>query len=312
METILQTISDEPMAMTYLGIGSAPHLSNDAKLEAKYDQLIPTCFHEMLHHETKTMRILHFDPWFEQQKNFLLKYFEDWKLVPVECAEGFHWIGEKLDIYVFPSRIEHEDHFWFFESLVERILNTGGKLLVQEYTGYDNQGLNTKLYQACPEKEKYTRRILFDMTYGTDTGCCTDMTKAQPFYDYNGNFINLHFMTESDAKRWVGISQKLDTILRQKYIAKYLQTLNTYHVDYRRRLKGETCLYGSPFYTNESSPDEIMKVLQQQLLINFDILQATQLVQASHKATLQELFQSYKEKDPYKWYDSVAKLLPRP
>ena len=73
------------------------------------------------------------------------------------------------------------------------------------------------------------------MTYETDTGCCTDMTKAQPFYDYDGNFLNLHFMTDDDAKRWVHISLKLDEILKQKYITKYLRDLNNIHVDYRRR-----------------------------------------------------------------------------
>lgn len=312
METILHTISEDPMSMTYLGIGSAPHIPQGAKLEAKDDQLIPSCFHEMLHHETKTIRILHFDPWFDQQKEFLLKYFDEWSLVPVDCANGFHWIGENLDVYVFPMRLEHEDHFWFFESLVERILDTGGKLLVQEYTGYESNPLNTKLYQACPEKEKYKCRILFDMTYGTDSGCCTDMRKAQPFYDYSGNFINLHFMTETDAKRWIGISQKLDAILRTKYTAKFLQTLNTYHVDYRRRLKGNTCLYGSPDYTNESSPEDIMKVLEVRLKPCLEILLALRAIEQATQSAFTTLFQTYKEQDPYKWYDSVAKLLPRP
>lgn len=312
MESILRSVSIEPADITYLGIGSCPHVSENQKLEEKYDQIIPSCFHEMILRDKKHVRILHFDPAFDKYKSFLDSYFEEYNLVPMDIHGGYSWIGETMEVIVVPSCIDHKDNFWFFETICETILNTKGKLVIQEYTGYEMKDLEMQLFESSTQKEKFKRRILIDMTYGTDSGCCTDMTKAQPFYDFNGDFINLTFMNQKDAKRYAGISIKLDDILRKKYMTKFLLALNYIHVDYRRRLKGETCLYGSPHYTNESTPDEIMKVLQERLLEEFEVLQATNLVSNQQKENLVELFQNYKKYDPYKWYDCVNKLIPRP
>jgi len=312
MESILKSVSLEQMDMTYLGIGSCPHIGENQKLEAKYDQIIPPCFHEMILKEKKHFRILHFDPYFDRYKPFLDSYFEEYNLIPMDMHGGYSWIGENIEVIVIPDRLEHKDHLWFFETLCENILNTKGKLVIQEYTGYELKDLEMKLFETTSQKEKFKRRILLDMTYGTDSGCSTDMTKAQPFYDYNGDFINLTFLNQTDVKRWAGISLKLDAILQKKYMNRFLLSLNYIHVDYRRRLKGDSCLYGSSDYTNESTPDEIMSVLQKRLLEEFEILLATHLVSQEQKGILLTLFQEYKTYDPYKWHDCVNKLVPRP
>lgn len=312
MESILKLVSEEPVDFTYLGIGSCPHVTAGQKLEAKYDQLVPQAFHEIIFRDKRQTRILHFDPLFDQYAEFLAAYFEEMKLIPLEFEGGKCWIGETLQVYILSQRLEHEEHFWFFESLCETLLNTKGKLVIQEYTGYELAALNRKLYDSCDQKEKYKRRILLDMTFGTDTGCCTDMTKAQPFYDYNGDFLNFHFATDKDADRWIGFSVKMDDMLRKKYRAKYLQSLNHIHVDYRRRLKGDTVMYGSPDYNNDSSPDDIMKLLQTEIRVPFEFLIKLRAIESSKSEVLNELFQNYKSYDPYKWYDLVSKLLPLP
>ena len=312
MESILKSCLLEPAEITYLGIGSCPHIGEGQTLEPKYDQILPQCFHEMIVKDKKHFRIVHFDPCFDRYKPFLDSYFEAYHLVPMDIHGGYSWVGETMEVIVIPSSIEHTEHFWFFESLCETILNTKGKLVIQEYTGHEMKDLEMKLFETSSQQEKFKRRILVDMTYGTDSGCCTDMTKARPFYDFNGDFINLTFLNQKDAKRYAGISLKLDDILRKKYMTKFLLALNYIHVDYRRRLKGETSLYGSSQYTNESSSDDIMKVLQEKLREEFEVLQATNLVSNQQKQTLEELFQNYKAYDPYKWYDCVNKLLPRP
>ena len=258
------------------------------------------------------MRILHFDPWFANIEEFLDSYFTEWNLVKMEIHGGMSWVNDHMEVIVIPQSIDHKEHFWFFESLVESILQTKGRLVVQEYTGYEVMDLNMKLLELAPNKELYKRRVLFDMTYGTDTGCCTDMTKAQPFYDYDGNFLNLHFMNDQDARRWIGISTKVDEILKKKYVAKFLQTLNYIHVDYRRKMKGDSLLYGSSEYSNDSTPDEIMTVLQQKLSVTLEILQLLRVVPNETSPKCKELFETYKTQDPYKWYDCVRKLLPPP
>ena len=309
METLLRIQSDEPVDITYLGIGSCPHVLEGQKLDPKYDQLIPHCLSDFILLSKKPMRIVHIDPLFDRYKSFLDTYFQEYKVIPVETQHGYRWMNDTLDIIVIPDRIEHQDHFWFFEGLVDIVLNTKGKLLVQEYTGYELKELHQKLYESCAQQEKYKRRILLDMTYGTDTGCCTDMLKAQPFYDYNGDFLNLQFMSDADAKRWVGISLKLDDLLRIKYKAKFLQTLNHIHVDYRRRLKGDTLMYGSPDYTKDSSADEIMVVLQKQLRSCIEILGLLRVLSPEKVTILETLFTNYKIQDPYKWYDAVSKCV---
>lgn len=312
METILRHVSLEPMDFTYLGIGSCPHVAQGQTLEPKYDQLIPTCFHEFLLHDKKHMRIIHFDPAFDTYKEFLHEYFGKWNLIPMEIEGGWSWVGEYLEVILLNQRIDHEEHFWFFQSLCEAILQTKGRLVIQEYTGYELKRLNQKLYDSMEQKELYKRRCLLDMTYGTDTGCCTDMTKAQPFYDYNLNFLNLHFMTDEDAKRWIHISLKLDEILKRIYLTKFLTHLNNIHVDYRRKLKGDSIMFGHPLYTDESSCDEIMKVLQSELQKSFEILVMLKKIDPEKKPQLQNLFETYKTQDPYKWYESVKQVLPPP
>jgi len=312
MESILRHVSLEPMDITYVGIGSSPHVSPGQTLEPKYDQLIPQCFHEFLVKDKRHMRIVHFDPDFERCQEFLQEYFGKWNLIQIEINGGYSWVGETLEVLVVPQTIDHEEHFWFFQSLCETILETRGRLVLQEYTGYDLTNLNTKLYESMENKELYKRRILLDMTYGTDTGCCTDMTKAQPFYDYNLNFLNLHFMTDDEAKRWVNISLRLDDLLKKKYMYSFLSTLNSMHVDYRRRLRGESLMLGHPLYTTDATPDEIMKVLQSELRKSLDILVLTHKVHPTMKPVLETVFSSYKEQDPYKWYEDVKNVVSPP
>ena len=310
MEAILKAVSYEPMDLTYLGIGSSPYLPEGEALDPKRDQLIPVCFHDAILKDKKSVRIVHFDPHFDQQWDALHRYFENWNLIPMEMHGGKSWISDNFEVIVIPERLEHEDHYWFFEALCDTILNTKGKLAIQEYTGYELKALRDKLYEGTLQKEKFKRRILLDMSYGTDQGCCTDMTKLQPFYDYNGDFLNLDYLTESDAKRYIGVSIKLDELLKQKYKAQYLQTLNHIHVDYRRKVKGETLMYGHSSYTETSSPDAIMSVLQGKLRVCAELLLLLRVVSGETLENLNRLFQSYKDHDPYKWYAEVSKLLP--
>ena len=117
-------------------------------------------------------------------------------------------------------------------------------------------------------------------------------------------------MTEQDTKRWIHISLKLDEILKQKYIANYVQSLNNLHVDYRRKLKGDTLLFGHSLYTEASTPDEIMLVLQEALQSSFEILQGLQVVDKEAREKFQRLLLHYKDSDPYKWHDAIRKLIP--
>jgi hypothetical protein len=312
MEAILTHCQEDPVKMTYLGIGSAPRAQEVSSLNPKEDQLIPLCFHELLANHTTPMRILHFDPWFEKVLPFLHEYFQRWQLIPVEFPGGFCWLGDSLEVILISERIDHAEDFWFLETLCQTILKKKGKLVIQEYTGYELKALNERLYETATNKELFKKRVLLDMTYGTDTGCCTDMTKVEPFYDSDGNFLNLHFLNPTDALRAIGISTKVDAILKQKYVGLCLQSLNNMHVDYRRRLKGETLMFGSDMYKDDSTPEEIMRAIQTVLTPLFEILTKLRMLGPDEIEKKNSLFLTYKSHDPYKWYDGMQKLIPRP
>ncbi len=69
-------------------------------------------------------------------------------------------------------------------------------------------------------------------------------------------------------------------------------------------------MYGDTDYTNDSSPDDIMIILQKRLQPSFEILVSMRAIESAKQSVFQELFATYKEQDPYKWYDAVSKLLP--
>lgn len=307
MEALLSCCSQEPIELTYLGIGSCPHVPKGGRLEPKYDQLFPACFHERVNLDRRPMRLLHFDPLFSHSKEFLDAYFAELKMIPQEWEHGYAYVGEACHALIVSERIDHAEHQWFFESLVEILLQTKGKLIVQEFTGYSLQPLNRTLFQACPQKELYKRRILLDMTFGTDLGCCTDMTKVQPFYDYSGNFLNLHFMDQKDLVRWIGISSNLDKIIKQRAKTEFLQMLNQIHVDYRRKLRGEPPLTKSELYDETTDAETLMKILQASLQKPFATLLALRVVSPDTETNLKEAYSVYKGMDPYKWYDLVYK-----
>jgi len=312
METILSQCEKYPVAMTYLGIGSAPHVQEASMLLPKEDQLIPLCFRNLIAKDKIPMRIIHIDPWFEKMPSFLHEYFQEWGLIPVEFPGGFSWVGDTLEVIFLSERIDHTKHFWFLNTLCQIILQKKGKLILQEFTGYELKALNEKLYEVASNKELFKKRILVDMTYGTDIGCSTDMTKVEPFYDSDGNFLNLHFMDHTTALRSIGISWKIDEVLTKKYVEAYLHSLNNMHVDYRRRLKGDTLMFGSTLYTDDATPEEIMQAIETRLRPLFEILTKLRMLGPEETAKKNSLFLTYKSHDPYTWYAAMRKLIPWP
>lgn len=308
MNSILRRCAEEPVGLTYLAIGSCPHPTPEFPLTSKTDQLFPLCFHERVTTDKEPMRLIHFDPGFQRSEEVLRGYWSELKMTKIDWEEGDHWISDTLDVLLVSDFLSQTDHLWFLESLVETILETKGKLVIQDYTGASLQDLRTKLFTSCPQKELFKRRILLDMSYGTDCGCSTDMTVVQPFYDLSSNFLPLHWMNPDDLKSWCGRTPKLDAMLLKRTRAQYLEALNHIHVDYRRKKQGLTVLYGSPLYSNDSSCEEVLSVLRITLVPLADLLQALRKG-APLVSKLTTLFETALTEDPYKWYEKVACLV---
>ena len=71
-------------------------------------------------------------------------------------------------------------------------------------------------------------------------------------------------------------------------------------------------MYGSDFYTDDSTPDEIMSVLQKQLRTALEILMDLRSIDKEGMEQFQTFCKNYKSYDPYKWYELVKKILPGP
>jgi len=307
MNSILSVLIDEPRPLTYVGIGSCPHGAPNQPLEPRSDQLIPLWVREEM--KTKPVRIVHLDPAFPSCLEALDTYLRPFDLIPLDLEGGYRWINDHIDFIVVPERISHTGHFWFFEQLTEEVLEMSGSLVIQEYTGECTEPLRERLAKETPFPELFQRRVLIDMTFGTDEGCCTDMTKLRLFRDARDFFINLPYCSQTDLLRLVGVSQELDTLLRKRTLRRFLETFNNRHVDYRRRLKGLPCMFGCKDYTNESSPETIMAVLETDVKPFVDLLVRLKNISSVDLFHLTHLFESYKDYDPYKWHSEVVEMV---
>lgn len=307
MNSILSVLIDEPRPLTYVGIGSCPHQAPNQPLEPRSDQLIPLWIREEM--KTKPVRIVHLDPAFPSSLETLETYLKPFDLIPLDLDGGYRWVNGYMDFLVVPEFLSHTNHFWFFEQLSEEILEMGGSLIIQEYTGQSTEPLRERLAKETPFPELFQRRVLIDMTFGTDEGCSTDMTKLRLFRDSRGFFINLPYCSQQDLLGLVGLSRDLDSILRKRTVRQFLEIFNNRHVDYRRRLKDLPCMFGSPQYTNETPCEGVMAVLQGNLKPYLNLLVRLNVLSQVDLYRMNELFQDYKSYDPYKWYSEVVELV---
>ena len=310
MQQILAQVQAEPKDYTYIGIGSCPHCGDPEKLEDRWDQLMPMFVREVP--SSKTLRIIHIDPAFYREEEFLTKYFAEKLPTAIHLnEENLHvWINDRVEVIILSDSFDQHDHEWFMEHLIEIVLADRGQLVLQEYTGYDTAPLYRSLYEKSLDKALFKTRILFDVTYGTDEGCGTDMTKYRPITDSRGNFFNTVLCTVSEIKAHTGFNTEMDKLILKYITGLYRRTLNQFHVDYRRRLKGETTvLYECSHYTHKTEPEDIMLALQRELTEYVDILRKLKIMTPEKDAHVKELFKEYKRYDIYKWYDEMSKII---
>jgi hypothetical protein len=82
--------------------------------------------------------------------------------------------------------------------------------------------------------------------------------------------------------------------------------LNNYHVDYRRRTRGETTLFKNDHYTDSSEPELIMELLQAELYALMPVFRELGMTTRAKDTQLHILFETYKSytgNNLYRWYD---------
>jgi len=324
LNNILDYSKSNPREFTYLGIGTTPHLSVD-KLDEKWDQILPVFLLEYIQKTDDSIRVIHIDPSYEGKLNFLHSYFKtgNWRSkvninFEYDTSDGLHvWRSEdhRIEIiFIFDSfnhnnNWNNKDNDPFFDHYINIVLSNNHKLVVQEFTGFELDRLFKSLYNKSKNKELFKKKILFDVSYGNDCSCMTDLTVHKPVYDKNGDFYNFTLYNDKDFINIIGVNERIDNIIRKYFEKVYRSKVNDIHVDYRRKLKGDNILFNNPRYNNNSKPDEIMMILQDELSQLIKVFQQLKIINEDKMKLINELFSNYFEYDVYKWNQSVLSIL---
>jgi hypothetical protein len=298
---------------TYIGIGSAINCSLE-QLNEKNDQIVPVFIRNLLA-EKKSVFSIHFDPFFKL--DVMKEYFKERHSMMEFKDLGFAWLWSCVGhtILICPKAFEHKqiDHDvgsddLFLMELISHSIASNKKMILQEYTGFDTVCILKKLFAEFNDKWRFKENILFDISYGTDCGCQTDLTKYGPLTKRNGDFYNFLLYSESELLAVIGKDPMMDTLIYGYFKKKWIQVLNDNHVNYRRRLKGEDCLFRSDVYDTTSSPSIIMEYLQNQLVQMMVIFHRLGSIDDAKEKEFNALLDGFAEWDVYKWYSATAQI----
>ena len=310
-------------SFTYVGIGSCPHAHTLAEYTDDWNQILPVFVRDVLETTELPVRILHFDPAFEYHSDrieFLKSYFESTSLSFIYNSETSTWSNDRMSITICGKAFTHTDRHtseeesddWFLEELATYCILQDSKLVVQEFTGRDLDQVFKTAFNKSPTKKKFKNLILFDITYGTNSSCSTTLSNYKPFYDVRGNFCNLLLYTSDELKRYIGTDPRIDEYVKRYFTKQYEKILNNYHVDYRRRTRGEANLFKNELYNDGSEPEYIMELLEGELCTLMPVfrdLKVTNREKESQLFTLFETYKSFKGNDMYKWYDLAKSII---
>jgi len=301
---ILEYCNANTRDYTYIGIGSKNRYSDLKMFTPEIDQILP-CFLETV---TGTIRVIHFDPYFapEHDNGFLMKYFK---------AKGFHksddyiWLtsDHRIEVLIIPQMFDDKN---FLYKMTEQAIKYSTKLVVQKYTGQELVAEFKGMYGwFSTEHKKYIRNnVLFDITYGSNCHCMTNMKEHGPMVDKNGNFYNFVLYDEEEILNSIGLLPKMDRFIEQHYTAKMAKILNEHHVNYRRAIRGEPLMFPSTKYPSDALPQVIMNYLLYEVNLILKILGKLGAVTDEKKQIFSIYSTNYMEIDMYKWYTEMTKL----
>jgi hypothetical protein len=285
--------------MMYVGIGSCPHALTLDEITDEWDQILPVFIRK-----TKA-EIIHYDPMFERQNEFMKLYFEDKGFT---YMGNYRWTSPLHTVTLISKRIDHPEDDFILDAHIKEALQNDIKLVVQEFTGTELTQTLKAAYEKTKDSSKFKRDILFDITYGTACHCMTNMVKYKPLYKNNGDFINLLLSSDDEILSHIGASPEIDEFIKIRFVRKYLDLVNQ-QVDYRRRLQGNTVLFPCESYGDTSSPDVIMAYIKDNLRPILNVLDQLGMITSRKQGLLDNLFINYKDYDVYKWNDTMRNIV---
>ena len=321
MYSLMGALNGSP-DLTYVGVGSAIH--DLAGLTDKTNQIVPVFVNEAMLAGQKVTAI-HFDPMFKF--DVMEEYFK--KRYPMagmrHLGFGWYWKFDLLEVYILPIAFEHKSHGHsadpaedddvdFLEGLINKVLQSPrGSLVFQQYTGYDPVVTFKDLYRASKRPAEFKDRILFDVSYGADTGCCTDLTRWKPILAPHGGYMNFLLYDIDEMRSIIGFRKDVDELIYKHFKKDFIQLVNDNHVNYLRRVKGEDCMFtvGVP-YSATADPDVIMRHLIGEINWRMEVFRQLGYLTPENDLKLSALLLTYKPSqgvNVYDWYSAVTKIV---
>lgn len=291
---LIEYICANPRDLTYLGIGTYP---NNKAVDDHLDQIIPVFVRERLDKTGDTVRIIHFDPRFKDSETSetseaLVHYFSvrgpklglKFNYYPEDGYEL--WISEdhRIEILFLKHHFDFADKNKFLEQLIDGVLRKNKKLIIQPFLGMGCDELASKYMKKFPP-ELFRRKILFDVTYGEDCGCSTDLTKYLPVYDASGDFINHTLFSAEELLARIDEEPRIRRFVEIRYRKMFNHLAATHIGNSRRRamlMLGESVceIYVSEDdgYTPEDHPVKMICCYEAQLMPLIPILDRIKLL----------------------------------
>jgi len=291
-----------PREYTYIGIGTKNRVDDVNAFHADIDQILPV----FLNTVQKTIRVIHFDPYFAERydNGFLSRYF---------LKKGFmlvdgYWISPdfRIEVIVIPENLEDD---FFLKKMMMQAVRFKSQLVVQEFTGRELIPKFKHLYSqfSDADKEYIEKNVLFDITYGTECSCVTPLTKFYPIMK-DGYFLNFALYSEEKMLEMIGTHPFMDELIKKNVLKTLSRVLNEDHVNYRKAVRGEEHLFQSTSYSYNSSPEEIMTVLLKRIRDILNILERLNALTQEKLDLFEAHSRNYRELDMYKWYTNMTTL----
>lgn len=284
----------------YIAIGSAPHCSLNQYNDER-NQMLPKFIREL----GGTWTLINVDPMFEQptQKAFVDSYF---KRMGFYQESPYVYTRQNADALFIPLTMENEQKLEFLTKMTRKVMGTGKKLVVQEFTGHELflsfQGIVRKL--PAEEREYVKKNVLWDITYGKECGCSTNMNIWKPLFVDDG-FLNLACMTTNELVATIGKNPDIDKLISHTFKCEYTRLINVHHVNYRRKLKGLDLYWPTPEYGDNVSGERIMEIFMAELYPITSVLKRVSGLSEENYAKQMDMMNNYHLYDIYEWYSTM-------
>lgn len=315
IDFLLDFISKNPRDFTYFAVGSGPRESKLNNFNAQLDQIFPTFLRDYISYSDSTIRVVHYDPVFEQEDRiiFLKTYFDslknigfDFKYDSSEYLPTWKTSDYKIEVFVIGEVFDIINETPVIESMIQHHLKTNTKLVFQEYYGLSNGStsliqMHKQFYNSTSPKlkERYLHNILFDITYG-EAHCMTNMEVEKPMLDNYGNFINLCLLSSEEKEKLIGVNEKFDNIYKKLIIKNYINLIDHDQLQYRRSI------------INKESPEisaSIMTNFHLKMKPIVNTLKKFNILNVDDEEQINQLFINYKEIDMYNWPTMIKNII---